>query len=155
MKGALIMAVIRRKIRRNNSKVDWENDTKEQPYLMPGSSEYEEYQNDLHMHDPFRPDDEWHNELEEKNEEQFVPKSEPKEAPSERVNRWKFIRQQSKASQFDDVKNAATIAAEETESKKDDKRVAHMKKKDLEEIVFDDGVDDEEYVSKTIRKYID
>lgn len=146
------MAVTRRKIRKNNKKVNWENDTKEQPYLMPGSPEYEEYQNDLRMHDPFRPDDAWHDELEEHNEEIQVHTPNPAE---QNTSRWKSIRQQSKRVRFETAKKETMKAAALTESQADDKKASKMKLKDLDEMTFDDGVNGEEYVSKTIRKYID
>lgn len=147
------MAKIKRKIQRNNRKTNWENDTKEQPYLIPGSAEYEEYKNDLVMHDPFRPDDVWHDELEERNEEVTAPRK--LDEADGNTSRWKSIRQQSKRVRFKEAKKETMDAAALTESKDDDKKAADMKLKDLDEIVFDDGVDSEEYMSKTLRKYID
>lgn len=59
----------RRKGNFNNIKDTRTNTAKEQPYLMPGTDEYEEYVRDLKDHDPFRPDDEFHQEMDDYNEQ--------------------------------------------------------------------------------------
>ena len=65
-KGDCIMA---RKVYHVNSTDTWSNDDKEQLSLLPGSDGFEEYQEDLREHDPFKPEDDFHEELEEHNED--------------------------------------------------------------------------------------
>lgn len=52
----------------NHMTSNWENDAKNQTSLEMGTSTYEEYVEDLKEHNPFRPDDEMHDELESYNE---------------------------------------------------------------------------------------
>lgn len=143
--------MVKRKLRSNNRRVDWENDAKEQISLAMGSAEYKEYQEDLRMHDPFRPDDDWHDKLEEQNAEYSKPK------PVKNANdtgKNKFIREQRKRAVFNDTKDAVIKAAAKTETKEDDKCAKSMKLKDMDEIIFDDGADEEDYMSRTMSKYL-
>ena len=102
----------------NNKKDTWENTAKEQPYLMPGTEAYEERQEDLMEHNPFRPDDKWH-EQEEK-EAREIPHGMRKRAlqqqkvPGGRFNYQTRIR---KDVQFGDVKkNSDRRSCKNTES---------------------------------------
>lgn len=52
----------------NNSKDTWTNEDKNQIHLGLGSDEYEEYIEDLQEHNPSKPSDEMHIELEERNQ---------------------------------------------------------------------------------------
>lgn len=140
----------------NNMKDKWVNDAKEQPYLMPGTSEYKERQEDLQMHDPFRPDDAWHDKLEESNEdlqEALMLKADRhKEQSTQKI---KTRRQAIKASEFEAVKHAAIAEAAKTDTKEDDKRAAGMRQHDLDSLVYDNGVTEEEYLPKALSKYMD
>lgn len=60
----------------NTDKSKWEDTRKEQISLEMGSVEYLERVEDLKLHDPFRPDDEMHAELEERNEDLVMKRME-------------------------------------------------------------------------------
>ena len=62
------MAKKKFKVVHNNEKVTWENTDKEQISLALGSAEQRERQEDLQMYDPFKPESEFHKELESSNE---------------------------------------------------------------------------------------
>lgn len=144
----------KKRIFHNNEKQTRQNTAKEQPYLMPGTEEYEERQEDLRMHDPFRPDDAWHDKKEQENEEYAerlaVKASEQKERKtSDRKYTW----QMGKRDQFLEGKEAAIAQAQLTESLEDDKRAERMLPKGVEDIVYNDGVAEDDYVPAVLRKY--
>lgn len=144
-----------RKLLHNNDTSTWSNTAKEQPYLMPGTSTYEEYQEDLQMHDPFRPDDDWHEKQEIKNEDHsqiLMEKAEEQKYPP--VVKLKATREIAKMSQFKEVKRDAIEIAKETEDEKDDSIAEHMRLKDLDNVVYNDGVTVDEFLPKALSKYM-
>lgn len=141
----------------NNDKATWENTAKEQPYLMPGTESYEEYQEDLQMRDPFKPDDEWHNKKEKENAERVVKSTKKYETANKQPNKHEGIRNynrhMAKEAQFQDVKRQAIKNAKKTETEKDDKKVQRAMPKDLDKLVYDNGVTEDEFLPKALKKY--
>lgn len=145
----------KRRYGNNNEKATWENTAKEQPYLMPGTAEYVEYQEDLKDHDPFRPNDEWHDKLEQKTEDhslRLMQKAEEAKRPD--VKKRKYTSQIMKEAQFAQVKKAAKSMAEHTETKADDRKAARMDVEDTEDLVYNDGVTSDDYLPKALSKYM-
>lgn len=138
----------------NHVKQTWQNTAKEQPYLMPGTCEYEEYQEDLKEHNPFKPDDEVHVALEEKNAE-HVPEMRKKEVVPEPRQEGKnnYRRHIMKETQFREVKRQAIKQAKKTETLEDDKKAKRAMPKDLENLVYDNGVTQDDFLPKALRKY--
>lgn len=140
----------------NNEKATWENTAKEQPYLMPGTEEYEERQEDLSLHDPFRPDDSWHEKQEEQNEhhgEALREKADEMRRPEE--SKRKYRQQMSKMVQYEAARKAAAEATLQTQTQADDMAVREMRLKDLHDVVYDDSVTEDEFVPKVLSKYVD
>ena len=138
----------------NNEKQTWQDESKEQISLAMGTPEYREYQEDLMEHDPFRPNDEWHEELEQSYDELVDDRREQSEehlAPD--VKRRKYSAQLKKTLLFEDVKRKAMQAAQQTETLADDKEAAKLDVEDTEGLVYNDGVTGEDYVNKTLAKY--
>lgn len=153
-KGLVFMAVRRRKkARPNNMQDTWQNTAKEQPYLMPGTAEYEERIEDLKMHDPFRPDDEFHQELEERNEDlpQDIALRQPKK---DNVMAERKLRERVKDSMYDSIAEKLQNEAAKTETMVDDERVAKLRQKDLEGYVSDNTVLPDDYTGTVMDKYL-
>lgn len=149
------MARKKRKFIPNNDKSTWENTAKEQPYLMPGTVEYQEYQEDLQAHDPFRPDDEWHDKQEEKNEEHPRVMAQKQVNPSTPgASKRKYMNYIAKQVQFDALKAKAKREAAKTEDKSDDKRAAGLTFDKTEDLVYNEGVTPDEYLPKALTKYM-
>lgn len=134
-----------------------DNDTKEQLYLMPGTPEYEERQEDLKMHDPFKPDDDWHNEREQVNQSHTreMKKKQDEDKEDAPTGYSHYQHRMAKEEQFSDVKKTATSMALATETKEDDKAAEHINRRGLEDLVIDEGVTEDEYVPKALAKYMD
>lgn len=144
----------KRKVLYNHETSTWEDTSKEQPYLMPGTETYEEYQTDLQTHEPFKPDDKWHEQQLQNNvqhKKKLVEKAELQQKPD--TGRNKAMLQMRKRVQFDEVKQQAIEAAKETETKKDDEKAARMLPKSLDTLVYDDGVTEDDFLPKALRKY--
>ena len=144
--------------RKKKKKAVWENTAKEQPYLMPGTPEYEELQEDLKLHDPFRPDDEFHAELEARNEDHPEDLEEGNEARAAENNgggKHNYEVSIRKHTQFDKLKKEAEAAAVATKTLADDARAHRLTPEQVEAMVYDNGVTESEYVPRAIRKYIE
>lgn len=149
------MARKKKKFVHNNDRSTWQNEAKEQPYLMPGTVEYQEYQEDLKMHDPFRPDDEWHNEQEQQNEnhsEILMAKAEE----SQKVDngKRKYMNYMAKEARFKTAKSVAEKAAAKTESTEDDEKVKRMRFKDTESLAYNDGVTPDDYIQEAVDEFV-
>lgn len=136
----------------NHDKQTWENTTKEQPYLMPGTAEYEERVEDLHAHDPFRPDDKWHEKLEE-HDQGHRDRISVRNPKREEEGRRNYRLQTAKKTQFGSVKSAAIEQAKQTPQLDDDEEAKKMKPKSLDSLVYDNGVVPDEFLPKSLRKY--
>lgn len=140
----------------NNEKSTRENTAKEQPYLMPGTAEYEEYQADLKMHDPFRPDDDFHNDLEEVNESHtdvIKQKNDASDGVDTSVGKRSYSKRIMKETQFTRLKSDAATLADKTETPEDDKRVARAGPDFVEDLVYDDGVTQDEFEPRALSKF--
>lgn len=146
---------IRRRASSNNVKDTWQNTAKEQPYLMPGTSTYEERQEDLQLHDPFRPDDDFHQKLEKENAGHSVELAEKGNKAHEhqggKHNYQQYIRKEAK---FAGVKSAAEDAARRTETVLDDRSVQRMSPDGLENLEYNNGVSEDDYLPKALQKYL-
>lgn len=145
-------------MKKKKKKAIWENTAKEQPYLMPGTPEYEERQEDLKLHDPFRPDDEFHVQLEERNESHAEDlRDANKEHTEENKGGGKHNYEVSirKDTQFSQLKKEAAEAARATKTLADDAKAHRLTPEQVEAMVNDNGVTESEYIPKAIRKYIE
>lgn len=144
----------RRRVNHNNEKATWENTSKEQPYLMPGTSAYDEYTSDLKEHNPFRPDDKWHDEREDDVEEYgeaLAKKAAGAINPT--TSRRKSILQQQKLGLFRNVKRRAVDMASKTEDTNDDKAAKRMLPDDLEDLIYNDGVAQDDFVPESLTDF--
>lgn len=137
----------------NHEKSTWENTAKEQPYLMPGTAEYEERCEDLQEHDPFRPDDVWHEKEEEENAEHAEELRVQNGRQSVSEVQRKYLRYMSKEMQAKAAKSAVLAAVEATETLDDDRRAKRALPKELEALEHDDSVTEDDYLPKALRKY--
>lgn len=144
----------RKKYKPNNDKATWENTAKEQPYLMPGTVEYQEYQDDLMTHDPFKPDDEWHEDREDENEDYRPAMTEKFQSNNGApVPQRKHMNLIAKQAMFNVAKSTAVEKASRTKSKKDDKIAAGMDLGDVESLTYNDGVTPDDYVEEVLEEY--
>lgn len=133
-----------------------ENTDKEQISLAPGSAEYKERIRDLKECSPDKPDDEFHVELESKNEIQagdVLRENQRMDEQNDTAER-KFRNQTSKRTQFGAVKSAAIVKASKTETLADDKKAKRMMPKNLDKVVYDDGVVEDDYLPTALKKYL-
>lgn len=144
-------------IRQFGSQKMQDNDTKEQLYLMPGTPEYEERQEDLRMHNPFKPDDDWHEQVEQVNQSHAaqMQKKRDEDKDDAPTGYSHYQHRMAKEDQYSDVKKAATEMALQTETKKDDEAAESINRRGLEDLVIDEGVSEEEYLPKALSKYMD
>lgn len=134
----------------------WENTNKEQISLAMGSSEYKERQADLLENSAEKPDDEFHVKLENKNEVQasdVLEENQQMDAQNDTSER-KYRNQMAKRKQFKHVKSAAIAAAALTETEVDDKKAKRMMPKNLDSIVYNDGVAEDDYLPTALKKYL-
>ena len=133
-----------------------ENTDKEQISLAPGSAEYKERIRDLKECSPDEPDDEFHVKLENKNEIQAsdVSKRNQKRDVENDISERKYRNQTAKRVQFGSVKSAAIAKALTTETLSDDKKAKRMMPKNLDKIVYDDGVVEDDYLPTALKKYL-
>lgn len=143
----------RKKARPNNGRDTWQNTAKEQPYLMPGTAEYEERVEDLKMHDPFRPDDEFHKEMEEKNEDYKSDLAERHHKRDE-VETQRHIRTRAKEGMYDSVAEKLQEEAAKTETMVDDERVAKLREKSVQDVTTDYSVLPDDYAGVVMDKYL-
>lgn len=137
----------------NNERSTRENTAKEQPYLMPGTEPYEEYQSDLQMHDPFKPDDKWHDDLEADNAAhaaELQAQEQVRHGLDKVQGKRNYQKQISKTTQFKKVKAAAISNAALTETLDDDKRASGMRLKDVESLVYDNGVTQDDFEKEAL-----
>lgn len=134
----------------------WENTDKEQISLAMGSAEYKERVRDLQEVSPDRPDDKFHTEREKNLEVQASDVALRNQKMDERNDtaERKYRNQTSKRVQFDDVKDSAIETAAETETPVDDIKAKRMLPKTLDNIVYDDGVTEDDYLPTVLKKYL-
>ncbi len=139
----------------NNVHDTWQNTAKEQPYLMPGTSAYEERQEDLQLHDPFRPDDVFHDKLERENVEHSRELAEKAGKAHEHQggthNYQQYIR---KETQYAQAKHTAEDEARRTATQSDDCRVKRMSPEGVENLEYDNGVAEDDYLPRALQKYL-
>lgn len=133
-----------RKVSRNNDKATWENTAKEQPYLMPGTAEYEERVEDLQSHSPQQPDDEFHVVLEERNEAvpEVLQGMHPK---TDQVGTERRLRERVKEGMYESVSERLQREASLTPTTVDDELAASLRPKDLSDYTSDPTVMPDEY----------
>lgn len=134
----------------------WENTDKEQISLALGSEEYKERIADLAEASADRPDDKFHTDLEESNEVEAVDNRSKNQKSDERndTSRRKYRNQMGKRKQFEIAKNAVIHAAAETPGDEDDRRASRMMPKNLDKIVYNDGIAEDDYVDTVFDKYM-
>lgn len=150
------MAKKKRQVLPNHEKSTRENTAKEQPYLMPGTAEYEEYQSDLKMHDPFRPDDSFHDNLEKVNEnhtDAIEQRNDASDGVDTSIGKRSYSKRIMKEVQFSRLKSDAAALADKTETPEDDKKVARAGPDFVEDLVYDDGVTQDEFEPKALSKF--
>ena len=113
----------------NHQDSTWVNDAKNQTSLEMGTAAYEEYLEDLREHDPFRPDDDMHEELEMYNEliaERIREKSDlVRKADS--FDKQKIRMEHRKQEKVRTERQRLEKEVKATPSKEDDRRLAAMK----------------------------
>ena len=113
----------------NHQDSTWVNDAKNQTSLEMGTAAYEEYLEDLREHDPFRPDDDMHEELEMYNEliaERIREKSDlVRKADS--FDKQKIRMEHRKQEKVRTEMQRLEKEVKATPSKEDDRRLAAMK----------------------------
>lgn len=132
----------RRRVSVNTEKSTWENTAKEQPYLMPGTEEYEERVRDLQSHK--QQDDAFHDKLEQHNESLPVVLSDrqTKKDVEGTNRRW---RERVKEGMYASISEKLQREAAMTETLADDKMVASLKASDFEGYTSDPTVFPDEY----------
>lgn len=141
---------------RGNRKDTNENSDKEQISLAMGSQEYKERQKDLFENSARKEDDAFHVELEQRNELQASDKQAVVDKQREKtaVSVRKYRLEQKKRSEFKDIKHRGAQLASLTETKRDDRAVARMTPKGLEDIVYNEGVSEDEYLPSALSRYM-
>ena len=150
------MNELEEKRRKSNIDVDtWQDDAKEQPYLMPGTKEYEEYQRDLKEHDPFKEDDLAHIKFEEHNEAHSeLLREKTKESITEPTSKRKYRNVMAKTTQVRELRKEAMERALKTETKVDDEKAKSRRLPEgVDKIIQNDGVTQDEFIPKALRKY--
>lgn len=135
---------------------NWQNTAKEQPYLMPGTETYEEYESDLQLHDPFRPDDVVHDKLEQHNEDIVEARTEAGWEPHRELNvpRWKARNKMFKATQIGELREQAVEQAALTDDPEDDEKAKSKRlPAGVRELVENDGVSQDEFLPRALLKY--
>lgn len=120
---------------------------------MPGTAEYEERCEDLQEHDPFRPDDVWHEKEEQENAEHA---EELRQKSAENIlpeGRRLYRNYMMKATQAKAAKRLVTDAVERTETLDDDRLAKRALPKELEQLNYDNGVTMDDYLPKALQKY--
>lgn len=129
------------------------DERKEQPYLMPGTAEYEERKADLLLHEPFKPSDKTYEDLKKYNvdiqQEKREVRNEPEPKEKERVTR--YSRQMLKRSLGAKLRNKAIKQAELTPQLDDDKRARKMPHL-MESQIYNDGLGVDEYINRGLEK---
>lgn len=139
------------------TKKNEENDAKEQISLTPGTDAYDSYEAGLQLHNPFAPDDSFHEELESANAEHAKMMDEKRLKSKNRslTSQQQYRHRMAKEDMFREVKDTAMDMALKTETKEDDKVAAGINRKGLEGLVLDEGVTEDEYLPKALSKYMD
>lgn len=142
-------------------KENWEDNRKEQISLEQGSAEYLEYQEDLQEMDPFRGEDEFHQKLEQYNED-LVTKNydtdDNPEAPDdyESLNmavKLQHLEEMQKRDLHPKAVRSAIAAASLTETLTDDQLARAITTDNV--ILYDKGVKPDEYVEALTDYVID
>lgn len=143
------------KIKKNN-RDNWENTDKTQTSLAMGSPEYRERQRDLYQNSAEKPDDKFHLELEGHNEVQASDVSEKNRRRDEQndTSERKYRNQTAKQVQYNSVKSTAVAMAAATKTPVDDIKAKRMMPKNLESIVYNDGVSEDDYLPSALKKYL-
>lgn len=148
------------KTRKGAVKSTWHNDAKEQISLEQGSAEYKEYEEDLQEVNPFRPDDEFHSKLEERNAEyddRLAIKASEESRTQTDAAHTNERRRMYKESRIGQMKKAVMDAAAATPGTADDKRAAQIRADSAfyeSNIEYDNGVSEEGYIPQSIAKYL-
>lgn len=145
--------------RANYTQQTHQNTGKEQLSLDMGSAEYQEYCDDLQEVDPYKPDDEWHEKLEEHNENHddvLSDKAEKAQNQELGADKQSYRKRMYKESMFTAVKSAAITEAISTDSTVDDVAASRMNQADniLENLQYDNGISEDDYLPKALTKYL-
>lgn len=142
-----------------NSDTDtWTNDSHEEPYLMPGTEAYEAYQKTLAENSASQKDDEFHEKLEDRNEDlrkEQLAKEASLDHAYEVANR-KFRRRMSKERQNKEIQN---IVSDGLGSGIDisggvlTKVGVHGVDTSNQDELYDDGIDADHYKKAVISEY--
>lgn len=114
----------------NNRKDTWDNDSRTENHLLPGSPGYDAYVEDLQEEHPSQPDDEMHEVLEDYNESWLEKMLAQTDAIPDPVERRKARLRIQKRILSEKVYERALLAAEKTDTLLDDARVRDVRKYD-------------------------
>lgn len=129
----------------NHMKSTWEDDARNQTSLEMGTPAYEEYVEDLQEHDPFRPDDEMHEDLEQYNEliaEKIREKTE-KNRGHDPFEKQKVRAEMRKREMVRQEYRRLEKAVKETPTTEDDEK---LKRLDVNSFIHSDGFSGERSV---------
>lgn len=121
----------------------WEDDTKNQTSLLPGSEGYEDYIADLEENAVDRPDDEMHMKLEAYNEQLAEQLAEKASMDMNPDRTRKIAWQQGKRSQMARIQSEMSIRAKQTETTLDDAILEKLERSDS--LIYDDSVTPDAY----------
>lgn len=121
----------------------WEDDTKNQTSLLPGSEGYEDYIEDLEENAADRPDDEMHMKLEAYNEQLAEQLAEKASMDMNPDRTRKIAWQQGKRSQMARIQSEMSIRAKQTETTLDDALLEKLERSDS--LIYDDSVTPDSY----------
>lgn len=141
---------------KGNRRDTHQNTDKEQFSLAMGSEEYQARQKDLFENSTKKEDDAFHEKLEDSNEVQAKDVRDRRQKSDEQndVAERKYRLEEKKRTEFKDAKRQAQRFASKTETKEDDKAARRMSPKGLENIVYDDGLSEDDYLPSALSKYI-
>ena len=138
----------------------WQDTRKEQMSLEPGSADYQEYVEDLKEHNPFKPEDEMHQALEERNEDLVTKIYDKRDNPEvkesdlrvvDSASKIKAREEQQKCSIHTQAVKAALASAVYTESLSDD-ALANAITTD-NPVLYDSSIKPDEYI-KAVEDYV-
>lgn len=128
------------------SKKDEEDTRKEQPYLMPGSPEYEEYVRDLKSRPQFKeetPTEVYEKELEERALEQAAQKQVEAEEDVQNTKTWRQKRIRTKDDWVGAIQEAMMREAKKTPETDDDRYAEGFRKEKTPDIYNDAKSEDD------------
>lgn len=161
---------------------NWQDDSHEQISLAMGSEEYKEFIHDNQMQsntdydevrrleiaktqkDRVRDKHDKHSDHDEKERERDYNEAHPvimqkTSQDKQKKDRDKLYQRKAyahikKEAQNDDAERIARKEAEKTESPEDDKKVERQMPKTLENLKYNDGVTEDDYLPKALKKYM-